>query len=101
MAYEYLLLLTLCISIPLWQSFNPRWGLKGKFKLTLKVITLSALPYLIWDALATLRGHWHFNPDYTLGFEIYNLPIEEILFFFVIPFCCVFTWNALKTLESK
>ena len=101
MNLEYPTLLILCISIPLWQSFNPRWGLRGKFQLALKAITLSAIPYILWDIIATERGHWSFNPNYVSGYEIVNLPVEEILFFFVIPFCCLFTWNAFHKLEQE
>jgi hypothetical protein len=26
---------------------------------------------------------------------LFNLPLEEVLFFVVIPFCCIFSWKAL------
>ncbi len=101
MKYEYLILMLLCLSVPLWQSFNKRWGLRSKFKTALLAIVITAIPYIIWDIWATEVGHWYFNKDYVTGIEIVNLPIEEIMFFFVIPFCCLFSWNAFKTLEKK
>jgi len=33
--------------------------------------------------------------------RIINLPLEEILFFPVITFCCIFTWEALKYLKHR
>ena len=98
---EYFLLLMICLSIPLWQSFNPKWGLRGKFSVALIAITITAIPFIAWDMLVTEIGHWHFNPLYIQGIFVWNLPLEEILFFFVIPFCCLFSWNAFKTLEKK
>ena len=53
-----------------------------------------SVPYLIWDALVTDR-HWMFNNDYVLGISLFHLPIEEWLFFFTVPFACLFTWEMI------
>jgi lycopene cyclase domain-containing protein len=57
-------------------------------------IIISAIPFLLWDALVT-GAHWHFNPLYVSGIKIINLPIEEILFFITVPFACLFTWEMI------
>ena len=98
---EYGLLLVLCLSVPLWQSFNKSWGLVGRFPDAIKSLFIVSIPFIVWDVIVTDIGHWHFNPRYVLGIEFINLPLEEVLFFFVIPFCCVFSWSAFKTLEKK
>ncbi len=57
---------------------------------------LPALFYIVWDFYFTAIGVWHFNEKYITGFKIYNLPVEEVLFFFVVPYCCVFIYECIR-----
>lgn len=59
-----------------------------KFFISTSVI---AVLFLIWDAFFTSWGVWGFNDDYCLDLYIWRMPIEEWLFFFIIPFCSLFT----------
>jgi hypothetical protein len=49
--------------------------------------------YILWDILVTARGDWYFNKEYLVGIEIAGLPIEEILFFIVVPYSCIFIYE--------
>lgn len=53
--------------------------------------------FVIWDALATARGDWAFNEEYIGGFRIFNLPLEEILFFVTVPYSCIFLYETFRT----
>jgi lycopene cyclase domain-containing protein len=44
----------------------------------------------------TYRGDWAFNKDYLMGLKIAGLPIEEILFFVVVPYSCIFIYENLN-----
>ncbi len=55
-----------------------------------------ALFYIAWDAWFTSMGIWNFNPEYISGIKLLNLPIEEVLFFFVVPYCCTFIYACIK-----
>jgi len=57
---------------------------------------LPALFYIGWDMYFTSEGVWHFNPDYITGVYLYNLPMEEVLFFFIVPYCCVFIYACIR-----
>jgi lycopene cyclase domain len=51
--------------------------------------------FAAWDVIATARGHWWFSARFTLGARILGLPVEEWLFFLVVPACAVLTYEAL------
>ncbi|MAP66885.1 MAG: hypothetical protein CMF80_04200 [Candidatus Marinimicrobia bacterium] len=95
----YLSILLISISIPFIFSFHKKIEFYKKFNILPKVLMFSALPFIIWDFIFTEIGIWGFNKLYTSNFHIYNLPIEEILFFFFIPFCCLFTCHVMDKYE--
>lgn len=58
---------------------------------------IPAILYVIWDSYFTRMGVWSFNPDYITGIKLAGLPVEEILFFFVVPYCCVFIYECVRS----
>lgn len=61
----------------------------------LKAAVLAGIPFILWDVWFTSHGVWWFNDEYLTGWRLLGLPIEEWLFFFCIPFACVFTFFCL------
>ncbi|MFT4848276.1 MAG: lycopene cyclase domain-containing protein [Sediminicola sp.] len=64
-----------------------------------KIFTIStsivAVIFLAWDAFFTNHGVWGFTDEHCLGIYFLNMPIEEWMFFYVIPFCSLFAHFAL------
>ena len=58
---------------------------------------IPALFYIAWDIYFTAKGVWSFNEAYTTGVKLYNLPLEEVLFFFIVPYCCVFIYACVRS----
>jgi len=87
--------------VPFILSFWPPLKFYRNLRSLVISISLIVAIYGAWDVFATYRGHWYFNPEGVWGFRIINLPLEEVLFFVVIPFCCIFTWEALKYLKAR
>ncbi len=58
---------------------------------------IPALLYILWDMYFTAKGVWSFNEAYITGIKIYNLPLEEVLFFFIVPYCCVFIYACIRS----
>jgi lycopene cyclase domain-containing protein len=94
--WVYLALNLLSIAFPFAYSFTARSGFSRQFGRVWLAIVLVAVPMLAWDAVFTARGVWGFNPDYYLGGTLFGLPVEEILFFFCIPFACLFIYDTVK-----
>ena len=93
--YYYLLINIFTLAGPLAFSFDKRIKFYRNMPAVLFSYMMVSIPFIIWDVIATERGHWRFNPDYIVGFKILGLPIEEILFFITVPYACLFTYEAI------
>jgi lycopene cyclase domain-containing protein len=58
--------------------------------------------FLLWDEVAIAAHVWTYNATYITGVNIpVQLPIEEVLFFIVIPLCALLTYNAVGTILDR
>lgn len=96
-----MLVLLLSLSVPLVFSFWPPLKFWRHLRALVYSIALVMLIFGGWDVFAAWRGHWYFNPAGTGSLRIINLPLEEVLFFAVIPFCCIFTWEAVNYIKER
>jgi lycopene cyclase domain-containing protein len=52
--------------------------------------------FVAWDSYAIHRGLWSYDRHYLIGVTLPGrLPLEELLFFVVIPTCAVLTYEAV------
>ena len=96
---NYLLLDFIIIIFPLILSFKWKFKYYKFFKPLAASILIVGITYIIWDIIVTYRGDWFFNDEFLSGIyfptkEI-GLPIEEIMFFIVVPFACIFIYENL------
>ena len=52
---------------------------------------------VFWAAYAIDQGHWDYDGDLTLGVRLPGgIPVEEVLFFLVVPVCAVLAFEAVR-----
>lgn len=56
-------------------------------------IFVSGVFFILWDTWAAYAGHWSFGMQLMLGPMLGNQPLEEILFFIVIPLFGLTVWE--------
>ncbi len=96
MKWEYAAVLLIVVLGPALMSRDPKIRIRGNFRTIVLTVLLVSVPYWIWDVIATARGHWSFHPDRVFGLSLLGMPVEEWLFFPVIVFVSVFTWESVR-----
>ena len=94
--YTYLLINIGTILFPLAFSFDKRVAFYKKWPYVLPAIFMTAAIFIPWDIWKTSMNVWHFNPAYVLGIWLFNLPLEEWLFFVTVPYAILFIYECLK-----
>jgi lycopene cyclase domain-containing protein len=68
-------------------------------------LLLTLLPvlvvFVVWDSWAIAAGHWRFDHALTLGVTLPGgIPLEELLFFVVVPVCSVLALEAVRRVRG-
>lgn len=95
--WQYLLLMAACIAItlPLEPIFRTR-VYRRPLRL-IQALLVTAIVFSIWDIIAIHFDLWTYSERYTVGFLLpFGLPLEELVFFLVIPICGVLTYEAVN-----
>ena len=92
----YLILDLLVFLGPLTRAFEPRIFYIGKWKRLLAATMAVWALFLPWDAWFTAQGVWGFSALYLVGWNFVGLPLEEILFFVVVPWACYFIFEVMQ-----
>jgi lycopene cyclase domain-containing protein len=99
--YLYLAINLASISVPFLASFYPKHPFYKCWKNYFIANLIVATFFIIWDIIFTNNGVWGFNERYLLNYKFINIPFEEVLFFFCIPYASVFVYFSLNYLIKK
>lgn len=94
--YYYLILVVASFIFPFLFSFEKKWmHFIRFFKPYFTSIFLIGLVFIIWDIYFAYQNVWGFNDTYLIGIRWWRLPIEEWLFFLLIPYASNFIHYSL------
>jgi len=96
----YLLVLAFCLvgTAPLEVVLKTRVYARGR-RLLLTLLPVVVV-FVVWDVLAIRAGHWDYDPEQVTGLQLGGLPLEELLFFLVIPVCAILTLEAVRAVRG-
>ncbi|MEV6970747.1 lycopene cyclase domain-containing protein [Hamadaea sp. NPDC051192] len=102
MRLTYLAVLAGCLICAIWLEPVLHVGvLRQVRRLALTIAPVAAL-FLIWDLAAVHSGWWSFDPAQLLGVRLPGgLPLEEALFFVVVPLCAVLGFEAVRQVLKR
>jgi lycopene cyclase domain-containing protein len=96
---RYLLLLAGCVAVTLPLELSGSRVYRRPARLARAVLPVAAV-FVVWDVIAIAAGVWHYNPRYVSGIALpLSVPLEEALFFLVIPVCAVLTFETVRRLS--
>jgi lycopene cyclase domain-containing protein len=99
--YQYLILMAACLAATLPLEALGARVYRQPARLARAVLPV-ALIFLIWDALA-IAGHvWAYDPRYVTGVKLpFRIPVEELVFFLVIPVCGILTYQGVQAVARR
>ncbi|MDO4920184.1 lycopene cyclase domain-containing protein [Kocuria sp.] len=92
---QYLVLMGLCVAITLPLEFIVGVRVYRRPKRLLMVMLPVVVLFVARDLWGIYRDHWFYNPRFITGIHLGRLPLEELVFFIVIPVCGLLTHEAV------
>ena len=94
----YLALMAGCLLVTLPLELVLKAGVYRRPRRWLAAVGPVFLVFTLWDWAAIRRAHWSYSPRFTTGVEWLGVPLEELVFFLVIPTCALLTYQAVARL---
>jgi lycopene cyclase domain-containing protein len=93
----YLGVLAACLLAALWLEPLLHVGVVRQWRRLVRTLLPVALVFVAWDVLAIAAGHWWYDPEQVTGITLPGaLPVEELLFFLVVPLCAILGFEAVR-----
>jgi lycopene cyclase domain-containing protein len=91
-----------CLVVTLPLEFVMGARVYRRFRAVLWALVPVALVFSVWDVAGILRDHWSYNPRFVSGFQLgFGMPVEEFVFFLVIPICGLLTYEAVGSTLAR
>jgi lycopene cyclase domain-containing protein len=93
----YLAVLAGCLAAALWLEPVLRVNVLRRWRRLLLTLLPVVAVFVLWDLAAIAAGYWTFDPEQTTGVLLPgSLPVDEVLFFVVVPICAILGFEAVR-----
>ncbi len=84
-----------------WLEVALRTRVYRRWRRLLASLAPVVIVFYLWDAYAVSRRHWTFDPDRVTGITLPGgVPLEELVFFVVVPIAAVLTLEAVRSVRG-
>lgn len=98
--WQYLIVMGLCLAVTAPLEFFGCGVYRRPARLACSVLPVAVI-LLVWDAIAITADVWNYSPRYLTGWLLPGrIPVEELVFFLVIPLCALLTYGAVETIAD-
>jgi lycopene cyclase domain-containing protein len=99
--FGYLAMIAFTIIGSFWLELFLKVGVLKRIKRVVLAVAPISFFFIAWDAYAIRSGHWRFDEEQILGiFGPFCIPLEEYLFFTVVPIAAIMTIEAVRTVKK-
>jgi lycopene cyclase domain-containing protein len=99
---SYLLVLAGCLASAIWLEPVLKVNVLRRWRRLLLTLLPVVVVFVLWDLAAIAAGHWTFDPEQTTGVLFPGgLPLDEVLFFVVVPVCAVLGFEAVRAVLRR
>jgi lycopene cyclase domain-containing protein len=93
----YVAVLAGCLAAALWLEPVLRVNVLRRWRRLALTVLPVVVVFGLWDLGAIAAGHWTFDPEQTTGVLLPGgLPLDEVLFFVVVPVCAILGFEAVR-----
>ena len=98
----YLSVLAGCLAAAIWLEPVLKVNVLRRWRRLLLTLLPVVVIFVLWDLGAIAAGHWTFDPEQTTGVLFPGgLPLDEVLFFVVVPVCAVLGFEAVRAVLRR
>lgn len=99
---SYLGVLAFVVVGSLWLELGVRTRVLRRWRRLIATVACVLPMFIVWDLYAISRRHWDFDPQRVTGVELPgSLPLEELIFFVVVPLAAVLTLEAVRSFNPR
>jgi lycopene cyclase domain-containing protein len=99
--FQYLLLMACCLVVTAPLELLGARAYRQPARLA-RAVTPVAVVFLVWDGIAITARVWTYNPRYVTGLRLPpGIPVEELVFFLVVPVCGILTYGCVQALLAR